>query len=50
MYNYVWSGFTGTGNVFGGAAGARPADSYNFANQGVWSSYLRINRTFNTGD
>jgi hypothetical protein len=50
MYNYVWSGFTGTGNAFGGAAGARPADTYNFANQGVWSSYLRINRTFNTGD
>jgi hypothetical protein len=50
MYNYVWSGFTGTGNAFGGASGARPADSYNFANQGVWSSYLRINRTFNTGD
>jgi hypothetical protein len=50
MYNYVWSGFNGTGNGFGGAAGARPADSYNFANQGVWSSYLRINRTFNTGD
>jgi Porin subfamily len=50
MYNYVWSGFTGTGNVFGGASGARPADSYNFANQGVWSSYLRINHTFNTGD
>ncbi len=50
MYNYVWSGFTGTGNVFGGASGARPADSYNFANQGVWSSYLRINRSFNTGD
>ena len=50
MYNYVWSGFSGTGNVFGGAPAARPADSYNFANQGVWSSYLRINRTFNTGD
>jgi len=50
MYNYVWSGFTGTGNVFGGVSGARPADSYNFANQGIWSSYLRINRTFNTGD
>ena len=29
---------------------ARPTESYNFANQGVWSSYLRINRTFNTGD
>jgi hypothetical protein len=50
MYNYVWSGFTGNGNAFGGASGTRPADSYNFANQGVWSSYLRINRTFNTGD
>jgi hypothetical protein len=50
MYNYVWSGFTGPANVFGGAAGARPAEPYNFANQGIWSSYLRINRTFNTGD
>jgi hypothetical protein len=50
MYNYVWSGFTGNGNAFGAAAGTRPADSYNFANQGVWSSYLRINHTFNTGD
>jgi hypothetical protein len=50
MYNYVWSGFTGNGNVFGGTPAARPAESYNFANQGVWSSYLRINHTFNTGD
>jgi len=50
MYNYVWSGFTGTGNVFGGTPATRPAESYNFANQGIWSSYLRINRTFNTGD
>jgi hypothetical protein len=50
MYNYAWSGFTGTGNVFGAAAGARPAEPYNFANQGVWSSYLSINRTFNTGE
>jgi Porin subfamily len=50
MYNHVWSGVAGTGNVFGSPAVARPADSYNFANQGVWSSYLRINRSFNTGD
>jgi hypothetical protein len=50
MYNYVWSGFTGTGNVFGGPSAARAADSYNFANQGIWSSYLRINRTLNTRD
>jgi hypothetical protein len=50
MYNYAWSGFTGTGNGFGGAPAARPADAYNFANQGVWSSYLSINRTFNTRD
>jgi hypothetical protein len=50
MYNYVWSGFNGSGNAFGSAPGARPADAYNFANQGVWSSYLRINRTFNTAD
>ena len=50
MYNYVWSGFTGTGSVFSSSSAPRPAESYNFANQGVWSSYLRINRTFNTGD
>jgi len=50
MYNYVWSGVAGSGGSFGVAPTARPADSYNFANQGVWSSYLRINRTFNTGD
>lgn len=50
MYNHVWSGFTGPGNVFGAASGTHPPDSYNFANQGIWSSYLRINRTFNTGD
>jgi Porin subfamily len=50
MYNYVWSGSNGTGGTFGVASAPRPADSYNFANQGVWSSYLRINRTFSTGD
>jgi Porin subfamily len=50
MYNYVWSGFSGGSNAFGSAPAVRPPDSYNFANQGVWSSYLRINRTFNTGD
>jgi hypothetical protein len=50
MYNYAWSGSTGAGSVFGGAPVSRPADSYNFANQGVWSSYLRINRSLNTGD
>ncbi len=49
MYNYVWSGFSGNTNGFGGAASGRPADPY-FANQGVWSSYLRINRTFNSGE
>jgi Porin subfamily len=49
MYNYG-SGITGAGNVFGAAPVAGPADSFNFANQGVWSSYLRINRTFNTAD
>jgi hypothetical protein len=50
MYNYLWSGSGGTGNGFGSAPAGRPAESYNFANQGVWSSYLRINRTFNTGE
>jgi hypothetical protein len=50
MYNYLWTGTAGSGNSFGSATVPRPAESYNFANQGVWSSYLRINRTFNTGD
>jgi hypothetical protein len=50
MYNHVWAGFTGPGNVLGGTSGTRPAEPYNFSNQGIWSSYLRINRTFNTGD
>jgi hypothetical protein len=51
MYNYVWSGFSGNTNGFNGTApGGRPADAYNFPNQGVWSSYLRINRTFNSGE
>jgi hypothetical protein len=49
MYNYG-SGIAGAGSVFGPAPVARAADSFSFANQGVWSSYLRINRTFNTGD
>jgi hypothetical protein len=50
MYNYLWTGAAGSSNGFGSASSVRPAESYNFANQGVWSSYLRINRTFNTGD
>jgi hypothetical protein len=50
MYNYAWSGFAGNGNLLGSASGVHPADGSNFANQGVWSSYLRINRSFGTGD
>ncbi|HEY6256704.1 MAG TPA: porin [Xanthobacteraceae bacterium] len=37
-------------NVFGGTPAARPTDAYNFANQGVWSSYLRIDHSFNTAN
>lgn len=37
-------------NVFGGAPAVRPNEAYNFANQGVWSSYLRLDHSFNTGD
>lgn len=36
-------------NAFGGTPAARPTDSASFANQGVWSSYLRIDHSFNTG-
>jgi hypothetical protein len=50
MYNYLWTGAAGSSSGFGSATVPRPTESYNFANQGVWSSYLRINRTFNTGD
>ena len=46
MYNYVWSGSSGNGGSFSGA----PSGSSAFANQGVWSSYLRINRTFNSAE
>jgi hypothetical protein len=37
-------------NVFGGAPAVRPNEAVNFANQGVWSSYLRLDHSFNTGD
>jgi hypothetical protein len=37
-------------NAFGGAPAARPTESSSFANQGVWSSYLRLDHTFNTGE
>ena len=37
-------------NVLGGAPATRPNEAYNFANQGVWSSYLRLDHTFNTGN
>jgi hypothetical protein len=50
MYNYLWSGSAGSAGAIGSPSGGRPVDAYNFANQGVWSSYLRINRSFNTGD
>jgi Porin subfamily len=50
MYNYVWSGFSGNAGSFSGSPAGRPADGSAFANQGVWSSYLRINRTFNSGE
>jgi hypothetical protein len=50
MYNYVWTGFSGAPSAFGGTPAGRPADASTFANQGVWSSYLRLNRTFNSGE
>jgi Porin subfamily len=37
-------------NAFGGAPTVRPTDPSSFANQGVWSSYLRIDHSFNTGE
>ncbi len=38
-------------NVFGGTPpAARPTDSYSLPNQGVWSSYLRLDHSLNTGE
>jgi hypothetical protein len=50
LYTYVWSGFTGGGSILASAPGARPTGLYNISNQGIWSSYVRIQRNFNTGD
>ncbi len=50
LYTYIWSGFAGGGNILSSAPGARPTGSYSFSNQGIWSSYFRVQRNFNTGE
>jgi hypothetical protein len=50
LYTYIWSGFTGTGNIVSSAPGARPTGVYSFSNQGIWSEYFRVQRNFNTAD
>jgi hypothetical protein len=50
MYNYSWTGSSGGANTFGAAPSGHSVDGFNFANQGVWSSYLRIDRSFNSSD
>jgi hypothetical protein len=50
LYTYIWSGFTGSGTLITTPPGARPTGAYSFSNQGIWSSYVRIQRNFNTGE
>jgi len=47
LYTYVWSGFNGPGTINASAPGARPLGAYTFQNEGIWSSYFRVQRTFN---
>jgi len=47
LYTRVWSGFAGAGTINASAPGARPTGTYNFSNQNIWSSYFRVQRTFN---
>jgi hypothetical protein len=49
LYTFIWSGFHGGGTIISSAPGARPTGIYSFSNQGIWSGYMRIQRTFNTG-
>ncbi len=47
MRNYVWSGFSGAGNILlAPPVGARPTGSYLFANQGIWTGYFRVQRNY----
>jgi hypothetical protein len=52
LYTYVWTGFGGENlNLTNAGAnpviGARPAGVYNIANEGIWSTLFRVQRTFN---
>jgi hypothetical protein len=49
LYTYIFSGFQGGGIIASSAPGARPTGIYSFSNQGIWSGYFRVQRTFNTG-
>jgi hypothetical protein len=55
LYTYVWTGFGGdTLNLSNAGAnpviGARPAGFYNIANQGIWSEFFRVQRSFNSSN
>jgi hypothetical protein len=50
LYTYIWSGFSGGGDILASAPGARPLGPYTFSNQGIWSQYFRVQRTFNTAE
>jgi hypothetical protein len=52
LYTYVWSGFSGAGTILTPPAGApaRPTGAYSFSNQGIWSQYFRVQRTFNVSE
>jgi hypothetical protein len=50
LYTYIWSGFSGGGNILASPPGARPIAAYSFSNQGIWSQYFRVQRTFNVSE
>ena len=45
MYNQVYSGFTGTGNVVA-APGARPTGIYSIGDQNIWTAFFRVQRNY----
>jgi hypothetical protein len=50
LYTHIWSGFNGAGTIAASAPGARPLGTYTIQNEGIWSSYFRVQRNFNTGE
>jgi hypothetical protein len=48
LYVNIWSGFNGPGTILTApVAAARPTGGYTFGNQGIWTGYFRIARTYN---